>query len=531
VNRLGSFLAIWMPVVGVGYAAPAVEPKFPLGRETTYVDGPLDDEGFVDYAEALNDHYGRGVKPENNVHAQLWKALGPGPVPKEVRAKYFQRLGIDAPPEKETYFVTFESFVRTWNSDAEPASQRDGDQTPKDQLVSAFSRPWKADEFPVVAAWLKANEAPPALMDDVVKRSEYFRPVVVPVTSAGRGNLLEAPISGTFELFDIARAFAARAMLRTAEGRHAEAWNDLMRCHRLGRLAARGPFLIDLLIGYSIDNMAAAADIRYLAHRKWTAESASAHAADLDRLPSMPPLAEKFDLGERFQYLDAVRQIRRGGLDAVQRLGGTAKPDNPELFEKLMATIDYGPALRSGNRWYDRLARAAQLKEPAKRLDELRQIDLDLKTLAPTGPLSRAGFWLGLAAGTPSTRGERIGDMAVMLLLPSLSTAGRQENRSVQQVRNVKIALGLAAFRADTGRYPSKLDELVPNYLAEVPRDLFADKPPIYRAVDQGYLLYSVGPDGEDDEGRSYYEDREQGFDRDDVSIRMSIPLRTSAKE
>ena len=54
-------------------------PKFPLGKETTYVTGPLDKEGYVDYQAALNDRLSKGVSPDRNANVLLWKALGPTP--------------------------------------------------------------------------------------------------------------------------------------------------------------------------------------------------------------------------------------------------------------------------------------------------------------------------------------------------------------------------------------------------------------------------------------------------------------------
>jgi hypothetical protein len=532
VIRPARFVAVLVfALIGFAVEARAVEPKFPLGRETTFVEGPLDKDGYIDYAAALNEHYGRGVTPENNAHVLLWKALGPGPVDQAIRAEYFQRLGVEVPPEKGNYFVTFRSFVESRESDPDRDSDRSGVEAAEERLKSAVGRPWTADEFPGVAAWLSANEAPLALLVDALKRPRYFRPTVVPSTPEGRGNLLEAAVPGIAEFQDLARALAARALLRTGEGKFAEAWDDLLRCRRLGRLVAHGPTLIDFLMGCTIDAVAATADTRYLERRKWTIESAGAHIRDLDGLPTMPLLADKFDLGERFQFLDAVRLIRRGGPDAIQRLGGAPPQDNPSVFRKLMDSIDYSPALRNGNRWFDRLVRAARMKERAARNAEFRRIDIDLKTLIPSGTLGRFGFWFGLSAGTATTRGERIGDLMTVLLLPAMWSVADHEDRAVQRGHNIKIAIGLAAFRDETGHYPTRLDELVPKYLADVPIDLFSEKPPVYRAAEKGYVLYSVGRNGNDDDGRNYYDNPETDSDGDDISIRMPIPQPTSVKE
>ena len=39
---------------------------------------------------------------------------------------------------------------------------------------------------------------------------------------------------------EAARALTARAMLRVDEGKVDEAWDDLLACHRLARLAGQG---------------------------------------------------------------------------------------------------------------------------------------------------------------------------------------------------------------------------------------------------------------------------------------------------
>ena len=82
------------------------------------------------------------------------------------------------------------------------------------------------------------------------------------------------------------------------------------------------------------------------------------------------------------------------------------------------------------------------------------------------------------------------------------------------------IALALAAHHRDRGRYPAKLNDLAPKYLPAIPDDLFSGKPLIYRLTDNGYLLYSVGVNGRDDEGQSA-DDDPRG---DDLPVRMPLP-------
>lgn len=63
--------------------------------------------------------------------------------------------------------------------------------------------------------------------------------------------------------------------------------------------------------------------------------------------------------------------------------------------------------------------------------------------------------------------------------------------------------MAIERFRLREGRLPKMLDELVPDFLASVPSDPFGGGPLRYRADETEYLVYSVGPDGVDDGGRS----------------------------
>jgi hypothetical protein len=61
--------------------------------------------------------------------------------------------------------------------------------------------------------------------------------------------------------------------------------------------------------------------------------------------------------------------------------------------------------------------------------------------------------------------------------------------------------LAIQVFEQENGRLPTSLDELVPVVLQAAPGDPFADSPLRYRLQENGYLIYSVGPNGVDDGG------------------------------
>jgi hypothetical protein len=91
--------------------------------------------------------------------------------------------------------------------------------------------------------------------------------------------------------------------------------------------------------------------------------------------------------------------------------------------------------------------------------------------------------------------------------------------REMQAInRMLRIELAVYRYRAESGKFPSVLDRLVPGYLRDVPVDPFTQKPFVYRGDDGAIALYCVGRDGADDGGKftnrnTYYSG--DGYDLD----------------
>jgi hypothetical protein len=173
--------------------------------------------------------------------------------------------------------------------------------------------------------------------------------------------------------------------------------------------------------------------------------------------------------------------------------------------------------LRTGNAWFDRVVAAQRITDRARRQKELDHDEAELKKDA----------W-SPAEAIKALRRERLDNeinkkLAATLIdfsWTAIHWMQRQADLHEQRQRNLHLAFALAAYRAEHKRYPDKLDELAPGYLAEVPSDLFSGKALIYRHAENGYLLYSVGANGRDDGGRGSA-DTPRG---DDIHVRMPLP-------
>jgi hypothetical protein len=90
--------------------------------------------------------------------------------------------------------------------------------------------------------------------------------------------------------------------------------------------------------------------------------------------------------------------------------------------------------------------------------------------------------------------------------------------RMQASVELARAACALERFRLARRAYPDQLDELVPEFLPQVPLDLADGRPLRYRRTDDGrFILYSIGIDGEDHGGKIRRELDEQQPDAHDT--------------
>jgi hypothetical protein len=90
----------------------------------------------------------------------------------------------------------------------------------------------------------------------------------------------------------------------------------------------------------------------------------------------------------------------------------------------------------------------------------------------------------------------------VRLLAPAVSKVAAAQQRTQAQLRCAAAALAAERYRLAKGEWPKELDALVTaGYLREEPTDIYDGKPLRLKRLEDGLVIYSVGPDGEDNGG------------------------------
>jgi hypothetical protein len=290
-----SILSIYLltaPVVGQKPASqPASRParvKITISRKTTYVLGPLNADGTVNYVAAINKMYSKGVTPKNNAAIPLLKALGPEVLDKKFRSRILKALKMPTLPEKGKYFVPFWEYQNRHEPKEATDEQIDAFYKKTDaNRRKARTAPFSPKDFPFIAAWVKVNEKPLNAIVAVTKHPRYFMPWI----SDAAPPTLEDGLMGVSwgKLKRTAKALICRAMLKSAKGQASSARADLLAVHRLARLTAQGPALIDQLVAIGIEAFACGADTKLATSGKLTAAQAQQLCAGGNQGGDAPP--------------------------------------------------------------------------------------------------------------------------------------------------------------------------------------------------------------------------------------------------
>ena len=108
---------------------------------------------------------------------------------------------------------------------------------------------------------------------------------------------------------------------------------------------------------------------------------------------------------------------------------------------------------------------------------------------------------------------------------PFIVNIGIESNRYLAMLNCAITGLAIERYRITNGKWPRKLDELVPEYLAKLPTDPFNGEPLLVGTILGGLVIYSVGPDLQDNNG--LIDDSNSNKEGTDIGFRLwEVPMR-----
>lgn len=276
---------------------------------------------------------------------------------------------------------------------------------------------------------------------------------------------------------DSLKLLAARA--RVAAGRHETeaACADLWAMFRLAEFPAREPTLIAQLTRIAGEAITSQALERTAAAGGLSPEWAEKFGTHLRSLELTSDFVRSLD-GERVAFGSSVfEKFIAGDLDSIQSTGDLAGPSHKKLVPGWRYT--FRPLWRLDYAFY---------------LDRTRIARSEIANTAQ-GELAQHTHLQINAGDIPRYY------MLTAITLPTLQAAARKLWQAQAAIEVTIAGLALERYRARHSRYPETLAALVPEFLKETPRDLFTDKPLIYRHWEGGAVIYSIGANRFDDGG------------------------------
>jgi hypothetical protein len=88
------------------------------------------------------------------------------------------------------------------------------------------------------------------------------------------------------------------------------------------------------------------------------------------------------------------------------------------------------------------------------------------------------------------------------LLFPNFTVVKFKEATMEAILQSIRLGIGCRINKEERGDYPQSLAELTLGILNMVPVDPFTGNPFIYHLEDKGLIIYSIGNNLKDDQGR-----------------------------
>lgn len=474
---LGVILAASMPMPAGD--VPASRPAVEVGKDTTVLVRPLKANGVPDYLAAIDDACSKGVTARNNAAVPLIQAVGPDMFSDAVREKTLKKLGI---AELKGPFL---------------------DAAFKDETELSACKESKtllAKEHKAVFHWISGNERSLNLVVQAGSRTRFYFPYL---TEKAGGLAYEAKIPALNRLLTACEMLLVRAKFAAGEGRVDDARRDILAAIAIGALTEQDPVLITKVVGGVISEKAYMTLTGLAVDLNLSPKTAHAIFVDLQNAPKPPSVTSAVDKFERFGNLEVICELAcsepkkmartweelfqsRFGMIGQEPPPAKLTADQTASIERLAAQTTWNRTLRRCNAYFDHMVAHMEGRND-------RWIAEKDRPQMPNPPWS--------TSRPDGAAADFIGDSVLYMLLPDLSKVGVVQRKWRARRDLALVVVALSEYKAGHGKYPETLREIEPGCVKWVPTDVFSTKPLVYHRQVKGYLLYSVGEDGQDNEG------------------------------
>lgn len=286
----------------------------------------------------------------------------------------------------------------------------------------------------------------------------------------------------TKPIMSIARGLSFHALLALRTGRTDSAQASLATCYRLSEAAsADGKSLITHLVALEVAKLTIQTIWEGNADRSWSAEQLSTLQTQIGTLDF------------RQQLTDAYRAELAGSIDLLNQV-----EKDPKV---LGATIFNNDGARDSRLTYALFFHSWIDHNKASYLGYFHE-----KIILP---VKSKGGYLAIKrddSDTQSELGSSINPRKIFarIMVPATTMITKRTAQLHATLTQAATTCALERYYLINQSYPDQLQDLVPNFAAELPLDPMDHKPMRYQKTgDDHYQLHSIGWDGNDDNGNA----------------------------
>jgi hypothetical protein len=404
--------------------------------------------------------------------------------------EFLQRIGYLPEPGATSYLeVIDERFQKKIVKQKAIMPIRVGDRTLSIEEVLQMAR-----EFPLPTGtiswldeWLVRNEASLLALREASAKTHFYSPIL------GQP-LLQASLSFPAALRAISQSLLTASMFRLGRGDLRQAMLDQLAVVQIGRTCQRSSAVIAVWnIGVAIEIEGLKSLQRSVLYGNLDSKELNWLRQRLDELPVRQPLSVAQINADRAVILDAQLFSGRLGVNEMSPMA-YVHPESVNGAPLMMS--DWNEVMREVNQSFEKLENIVLLEDRLARSRELEALYKSLKSDDLQSKISSFSF-------TAKQRGKTIGQIAWRNLCPDVLSLHNADIFSATHVHMLRLCIALQDFRIKQGKYPSNLEELTPEFLDTIPTDPATSQSYIYNSSsDARVLLYSFGPNGQDDKGK-----------------------------
>jgi hypothetical protein len=374
------------------------------------------------------------------------------------------------------------------------AAARSGEVAEHKEFYSAKVDPQsRAQAAPAVLEGLRTNEALFAELRLASGRPKSRYPVNYEIENIWAIQLPHLQmIKGSCQRLQL------KACAELASGQSEKALEDLTLMLYLADSLRTDPFLISYLVRLACVQLAVQPIWEGLAEHRWSEAQLQELETRLQQYNFIGEMKSSFD-EERAAAISTIEMIRQKGPWYLNAIGDS--DSTPPRGESTMGKILGAVLIPQG--WYCQeevnYCRGFQAELATG-------LDITKNRISPTQVKADVEAFERMMAATGSA-GTALGGVLghkimARMLLPALNKVMLKTAAAQTAVNQAAIACALERYRLANEHFPEKLDELAPQFITAIPKDMLTGEPYKYRRTeDSRFVLYSVGWDDKDDGG------------------------------